>query len=46
MGQSGRPGNRHYDDMIRRWIEGTVVPLPLSRDGAERIARNRLTFLP
>lgn len=42
MGQSGRPGNRHYDDMIHPWIEGRVVQLPLSREGAEGVARDRL----
>ena len=42
MGQSGRPGNLHYDDMIRPWIEGEVVQLPLTEEAARRIARNRL----
>ncbi|HUX11979.1 MAG TPA: penicillin acylase family protein, partial [Spirochaetia bacterium] len=44
MGQSGRPGNRHYDDMIQKWIECEVVPLPLSRRGAESVARERFTL--
>ncbi len=42
MGQSGRPGNRHYDDMIGRWIEGEVVRLPLSHEGALEAAKDRL----
>jgi penicillin amidase len=42
MGQSGKPGNRHYDDMIDRWITGDRVPLPLSRGGAEAVATKKL----
>lgn len=42
MGQSGKPGNRHYDDMIERWLHGVRVPLPLTRGGAERIAKERV----
>jgi len=44
MGQSGRPGNLHYDDMIRPWIEGEVVQLPLTEEAARRIARIRLVL--
>jgi penicillin amidase len=44
LGQSGRPGHPHYADMIEPWIRGQAVLLPLSRDGAERIAVSR-TFL-
>ncbi len=44
MGQSGRPGNLHYDDMIQKWIECEVVRLPLSRSGAESVARERFTL--
>jgi hypothetical protein len=41
MGQSGRPGFRHYADMIRPWMRGEATPLPLSRAGAEAIAVSR-----
>lgn len=41
MGQSGKPGNRHYDDMILKWLDGEQIPLPLTRAGSERIARYR-----
>jgi penicillin amidase len=46
MGQSGRPGFRHYADMIRPWIEGKATPLPLSRAGAESIAVSRTVLRP
>ncbi len=42
MGQSGQPGDRHYDDMIDPWLRGELVPLPLSRSGAQSVARQRL----
>ena len=38
LGQSGRPGFRHYADMIGPWRRGEATPLPLSRSGAEAIA--------
>ena len=41
MGQSGRPGLRHYADMIRPWMRGQATPLPLTRRGAESIAVSR-----
>jgi len=42
MGQSGRPGNRHYDDMIPGFLRGDMIPFPLSRGGAEGVCRERL----
>ncbi len=44
MGQSGQPGHPHYDDLIRPWMHGRMVPLPLSREGAERVAVDRLVL--
>lgn len=44
MGQSGKPGNRHYDDMIEPWIRGERLSLPLSRAGAERVAVERVVL--
>lgn len=32
IGQSGQPGHRHYDDMVRPWLEGELFHLPY-RDG-------------
>ncbi len=46
MGQSGQPGHRHYDDMIRPWMNGQMMPLPLTRDGAERICVRRTVLSP
>jgi len=28
IGQSGQPGHRHYDDMVRPWLEGELFHLP------------------
>ncbi|MBN1835792.1 MAG: penicillin acylase family protein [Spirochaetales bacterium] len=46
MGQSGRPGFRHYADMIRPWMAGRATPLPLTRIGAESIAVSRTLMRP
>jgi penicillin amidase len=46
LGQSGQPGHRHYDDMTESWRTGDLVPLPLTRAGVERIARERLVLSP
>lgn len=29
-GQSGQPGHRNYDDMVRPWLEGKLIGLPTS----------------
>ena len=42
MGQSGQPGDRHYDDMIDLWLRGELLPLPLSPEGTRAVARRRL----
>ncbi len=44
MGQSGQPGDRHYDDMIALWIGGELLPLPLTPAGVQAAARTRLTL--
>jgi len=44
MGQSGQPGDRHYDDMIALWIRGGLLPLPLTPAGVQAVARKRLTL--
>jgi acyl-homoserine lactone acylase PvdQ len=28
IGQSGQPGHRHYDDMVRPWLQGELFHLP------------------
>ncbi len=42
LGQSGRPGNRHYDDFVDDWISGRRTMLPLSREAAEAVAKETL----
>jgi len=34
-GQSGFPGGRHSADQLPMWLEGGLMPLPLTRTGAE-----------
>jgi penicillin amidase len=46
MGQSGQPGDKHYDDMIDRWLAGDLVQIPLTRKAVERIAVNKLELFP
>jgi penicillin amidase len=46
MGQSGRPGFRHYADMIGPWRRGQATALPLTRVGAESIAVSKTILRP
>jgi penicillin amidase len=46
LGQSGQPGHPHYDDMMRPWREGALAPIPLSRAGVEKVARDVLVLSP
>jgi len=46
MGQSGQPGHRHYDDMVKGWIEGRLISLPFSRDRVEATAVSAMTLSP
>jgi penicillin G amidase len=45
-GQAGVPFSRHYDDQWPVWREGGLIPVPLSRDAAERRVRHRLNLEP
>jgi penicillin amidase len=45
-GQSGQPGNRHYDDQIQAWFTGEYHPLLYARRDVEREAEARLRLLP
>lgn len=45
-GNSGRPGNRHYDDQIEAWFTGDYHPLLFTRGDVEREAEARLTLMP
>lgn len=45
-GQSGRPGNAHYEDLLRPWAEGTYFPLAFSRAKVEEVTERRLVLKP
>ncbi len=45
-GQSGQPGSRHYDDLLKLWAEGRYFPLLYSRGRIEAAARQRLLLQP
>jgi penicillin amidase len=45
-GQSGQPGSRHYDDLLKLWAEGRYFPLLYSRGRVEASARQRLLLQP
>ena len=45
-GQSGQPGSRHYDDLLKLWAEGRYFPLLYSRGRVEAGARQRLLLQP
>jgi penicillin amidase len=46
MGQSGQPGNRHYDDLIKPWMSAEGVPLYFNRTDVDKNAAFRLTLTP
>ena len=46
LGQSGQPGSPHYDDLIPGYLEGTLMPVPLTPAGVRAVARERLTLEP
>jgi penicillin amidase len=45
-GQSGYPGGRHALDQLPLWLEGKLVPVPLSRAGAEARTVRRTALQP
>ena len=45
-GQSGQPGSRHYDDLLRLWAKGQYFPLLYSRQRVEAGAKQRLVLQP
>lgn len=46
MGQSGRPGTPHYGDMLKPYLDGELIQIPLSRSGAEKIAKSMSELTP
>jgi penicillin amidase len=45
-GQSGHVASEHYDDLIPAWLKGELAPLPLTREGVEEVAAERLVLEP
>ena len=45
-GQSGHPGNRHYDDQIELWLNGQYHPMHFSREAVEAAAVDHLVLQP
>ena len=45
-GNSGQPGNRHYDDQISAWFEDGYHPLLFAREDVEREAEAKLMLTP
>jgi penicillin G amidase len=45
-GQSGRPGSRHYADLMPLWNDGRYFPLVYTRQAVEEAAVDRLTIAP
>jgi penicillin amidase len=45
-GQSGNPFDRHYSDLVDRWLRGDSLPLPFSRSSVENDEASRLTLEP
>jgi penicillin amidase len=45
-GQSGQLGSRHYDDLIRPWLEGEYHPMLWSREDIEREVEGKLILKP
>jgi penicillin amidase len=45
-GQSGQPLNDHYSDQTPLWLNGGYHSLPITRDGAVKIAKHTLILQP
>jgi penicillin amidase len=45
-GQSGNPFDRHYGDLIDRWAEGELVPVPFTAAAIDAASVARLTLSP
>jgi penicillin G amidase len=45
-GESGVPGNRHYQDLLIPWSKGEYHPMPFSRKAVEAAAEEYLTLAP
>ena len=45
-GNSGKPGDPHWDDTLGDWVEGVYSPLPFRREQVEAAAESSYTLTP
>jgi penicillin G amidase len=45
-GESGVPGDKHYDDLVGPWSRGEYHPLPFSRKAVEAATEERILLVP
>ena len=45
-GQSGVPGNLHYDDLIQPWLRGDYHPMAYSKKAVDAVAQSTLELVP
>ncbi|MFQ5419130.1 MAG: penicillin acylase family protein, partial [Anaerolineae bacterium] len=45
-GQSGHPGNTHYDDQIELWLNGKTHPMLFGREAVDAAGGDVLTLVP
>jgi penicillin amidase len=46
LGQSGQPGHPHYDDLMKPYLSGELIPVPLTAAGVRRVAKETLVLRP
>lgn len=45
-GESGVPGDKHYDDLVGPWSRGEYHPMPFSRKAVEAATEERILLVP
>jgi penicillin G amidase len=45
-GESGVPGDKHYDDLVGPWSKGEYHPMPFSRKAVEAAMEERILLVP
>ena len=45
-GESGVPGDKHYDDLLAAWAKGEYHPMPFSRKAVEAATEERILLVP
>jgi acyl-homoserine lactone acylase PvdQ len=46
LGQSGQPGHPHYDDLMKPFLDGELVRVPLTPAGVRAVTREVLLLRP